>query len=218
MMIEFIADIVCPWCYIGRRRVQRAIAERPGLDAKFTWRMFQLNPDMPAEGVNRNFYLAAKFGVGAPAMRLMRYVSQAGAQDGIEFRFDLIMHMPNSLDAHRLILFAERASLQNELIDGLFAGFFEQGRDIGRRSVLLDLAAEAGLDRSDAAAFLASHAGIETVLAHDRAARRLGITGIPCTIIDGRYALAGAQEPEFFLPLFDLAAQEQRSSVTLSGG
>jgi len=218
MMIEFIADIVCPWCYVGHRRVRRAIAERPGLDVNFIWRMFQLNPEMPAEGVTRNLYLAAKFGTGAPSLRIMHYVAQAGALEGINFRFDLISRMPNSLDAHRLILFAQRTGQQDALIDGLFAGFFERGLDIGRRSVLLDLAVEAGLDRSDAAAFLTSHSGIETVLAQDRTARRLGITGIPCTIIDGSYALAGAQESEFFLPLFDLAAQEQRSSVTLSVG
>jgi predicted DsbA family dithiol-disulfide isomerase len=218
MMIEFIADIVCPWCYVGHRRVKRALAERPGLDATITWRMFQLNPDMPVEGISRGLYLAAKFGMGAPAMRIMHYVAQAGALDGIEFRFDLITRMPNSLDAHRLILFAQRTGQQDVLIDALFAGFFERGLDIGRRLVLLDLAEEAGLDHADATAFLTSHAGIETVLAQDRKARRLGITGIPCTIIDGSYVLAGAQESEFFRPLFDLAAQEQRSSVTLSVG
>ncbi len=213
MLIEMVADIVCPWCYVGRRRLQRALAQRPELAPHLVWRPFQLNPDMPAEGMARGLYLARKFGPGSPAMRLMDAVTAAGAAEGISFRFDRIERMPNSLDAHRLIGFASRHGRAAETIDLLFRAYFEDGKDLGARRVLVDAAHEAGLDSREAARFLASDDGADAVMTEDLAARRLGISGVPCFVIDGRYALSGAQEPEFFLPLFDLARHEQHASA-----
>ncbi len=213
MLIEMVADIVCPWCYVGHRRLRRALAQRPDLTPHLVWRPFQLNPDMPADGMMRTLYLARKFGPGSPGMRLMDAVTAAGAAEGIRFRFDRIERMPNSLDAHRLIGFASRHGRVGEMVDLLFAAYFEEGRDMGSGRVLVEASREAGLDGRETARFLGSDDGIDAVLAEDRAARRLGINGVPCFVIDGRFALSGAQEPEFFLPLFDLARQDQHASA-----
>ena len=213
MLIEIISDVVCPWCHIGRRRLQRALAMRPDMTYRILWRVFQLNPEMPAQGIDRQAYLTAKFGGAMHAGRIYDAITKAGAAEGIEFRFDRIRRTPNSQNAHRLSRFAARFGAQDMMIDRLFKAYFEEGQDIGRVEVLADLAASIGLDRIAAADFLCSNAEREAVLAEDRSARRLGINGVPCFIIDGKYALSGAQEPEFFLPLFDLGRQDQNSSA-----
>lgn len=216
MLIEMVADIVCPWCYVGWRRLQRALAQRPGIAPQIAWRAFQLNPDMPAIGMSRTAYMIQKFGPGAASMRLMDNVAAAGTAAGIEFRFDRIERMPNSLEAHRLIGFAARRGRQAEMIERLFAEYFTAGRDLGSRAVLLDAAREIGFDTVEVARHLTSRDGVDTILAEDRAARRLGIGGVPCFVIGGRYALSGAQEPEFFLPLFDLAQSELHEAIAVA--
>ena len=213
MLIEIVSDVVCPWCYIGRRRLQRAVAMRPGLPHRIAWRVFQLNPEMPAQGIDRRTYLAAKFGSALQAGRIYDGISKAGEGEGIAFRFDRIRRTPNSQNAHRLSRFAGRSGQQGALIDALFKAYFEEGEDLGRIEVLADIAASIGLDRGEATGFLQSGAERDAVLADDRSARRLGITGVPCFIIDGKYALSGAQDPEFFLPLFDLGRRDQNSSA-----
>lgn len=213
MLIEIVSDVVCPWCYIGRRRLQRALALRPDLSYRLLWRVFQLNPEMPSQGIDRQAYLAAKFGGVQHAGRVYDAIAKAGESEGIAFRFDRIRRTPNSLNAHRLSRFAARSGQQGAMIDALFQAYFEEGQDIGRVDVLGDIAASIGLDRRAATEFLIGSSEREAVLAEDRNARRLGINGVPCFIIDGKYALSGAQDPEFFLPLFDLGRQEQSSSA-----
>ncbi|HEV2676922.1 MAG TPA: DsbA family oxidoreductase [Aliidongia sp.] len=208
MIIEIVSDLVCPWCYIGQRRLERALKRGGGPPPRLLWRAFQLNPDMPPDGVPRQAYLAAKFGGTFHASRIYQAIGEAGAAEGIQFDFDRIARTPNSLNAHRLKRLARRAGLEVDMTDRLYRAYFEQARDVGLRGVLADVAAEAGLDRAEADRFLASDEDRAAVLAEDVGARRLGITGVPCVVIDGRYALSGAQEPEFFLPLFDLARQE----------
>jgi predicted DsbA family dithiol-disulfide isomerase len=216
MLIEMVADIVCPWCYVGWRRFQSALAQRPGITPQIAWRAFQLNPDMPAIGMSRTVYMIQKFGPGVASMRLMDNVVTAGVSIGIGFRFDRIERMPNSLDAHRMIGFAARRGRQAEMIERLFSDYFIAGRDIGSRAVLLEAARDIGFDPGEAARHLTSHDGADAALAEDRAARRLGIGGVPCFVVGGRYALSGAQEPEFFLPLFDLAKSELHAGAAVA--
>jgi predicted DsbA family dithiol-disulfide isomerase len=213
MLIEIVSDIICPWCYIGRRRLARALEHRPGLPVRISWRVFQLNPEMPKQGLERQAYLAAKFGGSLQADRIYEAISKVGIAEGIDFRFDRIERTPNSLNAHRLSRFAARFDKQDAVVDALFRAYFEEGRDIGRVEVLSEIAAENGLDDHASLDFLRSDAERETVIAEDRNARRLGISGVPCFIVEGKYALSGAQEPEFFLPLFDLARRDEHNPI-----
>lgn len=213
MLIEIVSDIICPWCYIGQRRLERALAHETGPAPVLLWRAFQLNPDMPPDGVPRQAYLAAKFGGTFHASRIYQAIGEAGEAEGIRFEFDRIERTPNSLNAHRLKRFARRHDVEADVTWRLFRAYFEEARDIGLVGVLTDIAAEAGLDRGQALRYLASDEDRIAVLTEDIGARRQGINGVPCVVIDGKYALSGAQEPEFFLPLFDLARQDAARPV-----
>ncbi|MGO8919840.1 MAG: DsbA family oxidoreductase [Stellaceae bacterium] len=204
MHIDIVSDVVCPWCFIGKRRLEKALALRPEIEAEITWRPFQLNPDLPLEGVERKAYLAAKFGGNAHAERIYANVTEAGATVDIPFAFDRIRRTPNTRDAHRLLRYAAAEGSADAMVEALFRGYFIDGRDIGDRAVLAEIAGEVGLDAAEAGAWLASPAELEEVLAEDRGARRLGINAVPCFIFERHYAVSGAQEPEFFLPVFDL--------------
>lgn len=204
MHIDIVSDVICPWCFIGKRRLGRALDQRPDLSVSITWRAFQLNPEMPEGGMLRADYVAAKFGGAAHAARIYAAIAEAGAGEDIAFAFERIRRTPNTRDAHRLIRYATLAGNADPVVEGLFAAYFQEGRDIGDQRVLADIAAEAGFRRSEAADWLAGDEGLEEVLGEDRSARRLGISGVPCFILDGGYSISGAQEPEFFFPLFDL--------------
>jgi predicted DsbA family dithiol-disulfide isomerase len=204
MRIDIVSDVVCPWCFIGKRRLQKALALRPEIGVEIVWRPFQLNPDMPAEGVDRQTFLAAKFGGDGQAERIHANLAAAGASVGIDFAFDRIRRTPNTRDAHRLVRYAAAEGRADALVEALFHAYFVEGRDIGEHQVLAEIAGEAGLDAAAAGAWLDSPAEIEQVLAEDRSARRLGINAVPCFIFERQYAVSGAQEPEFFLPVFDL--------------
>lgn len=212
--IDIFSDPICPWCFIGKRRLRRALDARPGVRPTIRWRAFQLNPTMPAGGMERRAYLAAKFGNAAEAERLYGTIGRVGAAEGIEFRFDRIAVTPNTVDAHRLVRYAERHEASDALLDALFRAYFADGRDIGDAAVLADLAAESGLDRAAVAAYLATEEDADAVRGEDMRARQLGIEGVPCFIVDRRYALSGAQEPEAFFSLFDMVtASESRAAV-----
>lgn len=204
MHIDIVSDVVCPWCFIGKRRLEKALALRPEIEAEITWRPFQLNPDLPPEGVERRAYLAAKFGGNAHVERIYANLAEAGATVDIPFAFDRIRRTPNTCDAHRLLRYAGAEASADAMMEALFRAYFIDGRDIGDRAVLAAIAGEVGLSADEAGAFLASPAEREQVLAEDRSARRLGISAVPCFIFEGQYAVSGAQEPEFFLPVFDL--------------
>ncbi|MCH7930535.1 MAG: DsbA family oxidoreductase, partial [Proteobacteria bacterium] len=146
MQIEIVSDVICPWCFIGKRRLERALAARPGLDVETTWRPFQLNPDMPPEGMERQSYLAAKFGSADRAAQLYAEISKAGAVEGIDFAFDRIARTPNTIDAHRLIRFAGGDGAQDAVSELLFRRYFLDGADLGDRERLAEIGAEAGLD------------------------------------------------------------------------
>jgi len=207
MHFDIFSDIVCPWCYIGKRRFARALGQRPDVEALVAWRAFQLNPDLPREGMDRADYMKMKFGDARRAGEIYARVSEAGAGEGIHFRFDRITRTPNTTDAHRLLRYAATEGSQDALVDRLFVGYFLEGADLGDLDTLSQLGGEAGLEIAPARAFLEKEDGREEVMADLALAYRMGITGVPCFILEGKYALPGAHEPEAFHPLFDLAKQ-----------
>ena len=208
MRFDIFSDVVCPWCYIGKRRFARALDRRADISPEVAWRAFQLNPDLPPEGMDRGEYVAMKFGSGRRAEEIYQRVTDAGTAEGIDFRFDKIRRTPNTTDAHRLLLYAAGAKRQEAMIDRLFVGYFAEGADIGEADTLAALAGDAGLEIDPARRFLESGQGRDLVMEDLSLAYRMGITGVPCFILDGKYALPGAHEPEAFQPLFDLAKQE----------
>ena len=203
MLIEVFADFSCPWCFIGRRRLARALELRPQLSMRTVWQPFQLNPEIPAEGIGRRQYSLGKLGDFDRLVAMEQMLSESGGKDGIRFKFDLIQRIPNTMAAHRLMRLAARTLHDELLADRLFSAFFEQGKDIGDPDVLADIAANIGMDRATTLTFLAGRDEAEAVASIDALGHQSGIAGVPYFIFDRRYALAGAQEPVSFLPLFD---------------
>jgi len=184
--LDVISDAICAWCWIGKRQLEAALAM---MDRPFTvhWRPFQLNPDMPAEGVERAAYRAAKFGSLERSREADARVAEAGRAVGLEFRHDRMLRTPNTVKAHRLIRWA--GPKQNALMEALFQGYFQDGQDMGDDATLTALVAGVGLD---AAAFLASTAEDAEVRAEDAQFRRIGISGVPSFALDGRVMFSGA--------------------------
>jgi predicted DsbA family dithiol-disulfide isomerase len=211
MQLDIFSDTICPWCYVGKRRLARALSLRPQPKLVIRWRAFQLNPGMPPEGMERSRYIEAKFGGPERAKRINDAVTTVGASEGLDFHFERIRHTPNTLASHRLLRLAARHDRQDAMLEALFAAYFVEGRDIGDHGVLEDLAAVVGLP--DAATFLTHGDGIEEAKAEDASARRQGINGVPCFIFNGRFLLSGAQEPESFFQLFDLAREEEATAL-----
>jgi len=218
MRIDIFTDVICPWCLIGGKRLEKALALRPPPDLQIHWRAFQLNPGMPAEGMERQAYLAAKFGGPESAQRIYDTVGAAGRRSGVAFAFDKITRTPNTVAAHRLIRFADRFGRQDAMVEALFHAYFLEGRNLSDLEALAEIASGAGLDRAAVRGYLDSDEDTETVLAEDAYARKLGIGGVPCFIVDGRYALSGAQEPEAFLPVFDLIDTEKSENAPAVAG
>jgi len=211
MQLDIFSDTICPWCYVGKRRLARAVAARPQPKLVIRWRAFQLNPGMPAEGMDRERYIEAKFGGPERAKRIYDAVTAVGATEGLDFHFERIRRTPNTLASHRLLRLASRQGLQAQTLDALFGAYFAEGRDIGDLRVLADIGEAVGI--ADVAARLADGDGIEEVKAEDALARRQGINGVPCFIFNGRFLLSGAQEPESFYQLFDLAREDEAGAL-----
>jgi len=205
MLIEIYADFVCPWCYIGKGRLEQALALRPGIPVDIRWMPFQLNPEQPSGGMDRATYMIAKFGSLERARQLSAMVEQAAIKEGLTMRLDLIRRTPNTINAHRLVRFAERFGRATEMATTLFTAHFTLGLDIGTMATLLDLAAGTGLLRAETADYLESEADIAAIRSSDQQARQLGVQAVPCFVFDRRYALSGAQEPQAFMPFLDMA-------------
>ncbi len=205
LTVDIVSDVVCPWCYIGKRRLDTALAQlrdaEPALQINVHWHPFQLNPDLPREGVARRSYLAAKFGGPEQASQVYARVSAAGESVGIPFAFDAIERQPNTLDAHRLIAWAQsrHEGDADTLVDRLFHAYFVDGRFLGDRNELIVLAQAAGYDADDARAFLASDELTAKVANADQRARDQGVSGVPFFIFGGKTAVSGAQEPRVLL-------------------
>ena len=199
MKIEVISDVVCPWCFIGKRNLERALALWDGEGREppqIEWLPFELNPDLPAEGTDRASYIAQKFGGPERAREIYARVSEAGRRAGLDFDFDRIVRQPNTFDAHRLIALADAGTQQDALVERLFRGYFLEGCDLTRHDVLADLAAESGLARERCVEVLAGSDQAPRVHAHERWAHGVGVSGVPFFVIDRRYGLSGAQPPE----------------------
>jgi predicted DsbA family dithiol-disulfide isomerase len=208
MRIDVFFDVVCPWCLIGKRRLESALSSRPDVTPEIAWQPFQLNPDMPQAGMPRQSYLEAKFGGPSRAKQIYGMIRETAARSGIHLDIDRIERTPNTLDAHRLVRWRQLqgADDTDALVDRLFTAYFQEGDDVGDRQVLVRLAGEVGIDAQEAEAFLASDAEAQAVQTIDKTARQMGIQGVPCFVFDQHYALSGAQEPQAFFPVFDLAA------------
>ena len=207
MKIDIISDTVCPWCFIGKRRLERALAMRPNITAEITWHPFQLNPEMPPDGIERQIYLKAKFGSSERAKNIYRAVDQASVSEKLALQLDDIKRMPNSLQSHRLLHYARRHDKQDVVAENLFQSYFFYGIDIGSIAHLIKIAAESGLDGEDVRSYMESSEDIELVRGHDIQSRKLGVSGVPCFIIAEEYAISGAQESEVFLQVFDAAKE-----------
>jgi predicted DsbA family dithiol-disulfide isomerase len=193
--LDIISDAICPWCYIGKRQVERALPllAADGLEFSVHWHAFQLNPDMPAAGVDRREYRLKKFGNDPERLAQMdQRVTEAAAAVGLPFRTDLMLRTPNTIDAHRVIWLAERHAVQDAVVEALFRGFFTEGADIGDTPTLIELATRAGLDRAAVTAMLAGDEGRQEVLGEDAMARRSGLDGVPTFTMQGHVLFSGA--------------------------
>lgn len=213
MRIEFIFDTVCPWCYVGKRRFERALAQRPGARVDIRWRPFLLNPDIPLDGIDRHAYLDRKFGGPARVQRVYAAVAAAGESEGITFAFDRIARAPNTLNSHRMIRFAGGLGREAETVEALYRGYFCEGRDIGDIRELTGIGEAVGLPVAKLESYLRSEADIALVMNDNARAHRLGVNGVPCLVLDGQYAVAGAQEPDVLLRLIDIARESEAEAA-----
>ena len=213
MYVDIVSDTICPWCFIGKRRFEKALALSGRNDIMVAWRPFQLNPDMPGEGIAREAYLTAKFGNTERMQKIYGAIAETGQGEGIDFRFERIARAPNTLASHRLVKFAAKHGHQDAIVEALFRAYFMDGRDVGEMETLADIGAEVGLSRDETAAYLHSLEDRDEVMAADVYARRLGINGVPCFIVNRKYAVSGAQPPEAFLQVFQLADQDEKEEA-----
>ena len=194
--LDIFSDPVCPWCYIGKANLDRALEAAPEHPFQIEWHPFQLNPGMPAEGVDRAEYLEAKFGGKAKAVEIYARVEQAAREAGLTIDFSTIRRMPNTLNAHRLIHWAGLEGRQTAIVSALFRAYWREGRDIGQTATLVDIAEAAGMDRALTERLLATDEDSDALKARDIHARERGVTGVPCFIIGNQYVVSGAQPPQ----------------------
>lgn len=201
--VDVVSDVICPWCYIGKRRLERAIAAMEGQhEIKVHWHPFQLNPTMPKDGISRKEYRVRKFGSWERSLELDTKVITVGQAEGILFSFDKIGRTPSTVDAHRLIWLADQHGCQDAVVEALFGAYFTEGRDIGNRQILIDVVSEAGLGRQVAESMLASDEGMDMISNARELSQRHQVTGVPFFIINDSITLSGAQEPETFVDAF----------------
>ena len=193
LTIDVVSDVVCPWCYLGEKRLEAALAGQ-SFPVTVRWRPYQLDPTIPSEGLDRQQYMERKFGKDGRVKGIHDRLAGLGAEVGIAFAFDKITRAPNTLDAHRLIRWAASAARQSEMADRLFRAYFVEGRDIGDRAVLLAIAGDCGLDTEIVRKLLEGGADVEPVRQEVAEAQKIGVTGVPFFIFDGRLAVPGAQD------------------------
>ena len=204
--LDILSDPICPWCYNGKTQLDRALAQRPAHPFVIEWHPFQLNPDMPREGMGRRDYLVGKFGEDG-ADRAYGQIAEHARSLGIEADFDAITRTPNTLDAHRLIHWAGLENCQGPVIDGLFAANFREGRDIGQHDVLADIADSAGMDAALVTRLLQSDADVQAIRDRDAHSRQMGVNSVPTFIVANKHAVPGAQPVELWLKVIDEIAQ-----------
>jgi predicted DsbA family dithiol-disulfide isomerase len=209
--IDIYSDVVCPWCFIGKRRLERALDQLNRVaQPHITWRPFQLNPTMPKGGMNRTTYLEAKFGSLDAFRQMEEHVLAAGAAERIPFALAKVARTPNTFMAHRLIWYAEQQGRQDAAVESLFRGYFTEGADIGSVTVLSQLAGHAGLDAAAVESFLQCEEGATEVKAEEATGHRLGIHGVPYFVINGSISISGAQPPDIFVSALQRAKETVR--------
>jgi predicted DsbA family dithiol-disulfide isomerase len=196
LTIDVVSDVVCPWCYLGKRRLARAVAAERGEEIAVRWRPYQLDPSIPPGGLDRRAYLRDKFGDDGRLETAHERLRALGGEEGIAFAFDKIERAPNTLDAHRLIRWASAAGVQDEMVERLFGLYFEEGRDIGDRQLLVEAARQAGMDSMAVEERLGDGADEKEVRQEIAQAQSLGVTGVPFFIFASRFAVPGAQSAD----------------------
>ena len=204
MQIDVISDTVCAWCFIGKRRLQRAINARPNIEFDVKWRPYQLDATVPRGGMDRQVYMRMKFGEDPmKIVEMHKLIAAEGEKDGIAFDFAAIQRRPNTLDSHRLIRWAEAANVQDDVVERLFIAYFENGEDIGDVRILADIADMSGMDGIEVARMLEGDTDLALVTREDQIAREMGVTGVPAMIFGNRLAVSGAREPEVLASVID---------------
>ena len=206
-VIDVISDVICPWCFLGKRRLDKALASLADLDVVVRWRPYALDPSIPPEGLDRTVYLTNKFGAERLAT-LHDPLIQAGLADGVPYNFEAIARTPNTLDAHRLIRWAHTTGLQNEMAERLFMSYWSEGKDIGDRRILAAEAGAVGINGGQIAELLDSDQDIESVKAEIAHATTIGVTGVPTFIFAQSYALVGAQSADILADAITRVARE----------
>lgn len=206
--LDIISDPICPWCFIGKVQLDRALEQRPGHPFTVEWHPFQLNPGMPKEGMDRRAYLEAKFGGKDGAYHAYQPIVEAAKKAGVTINFDKIKRTPNTLDAHRLIHWAGIERRQTPVVAALFRAYFQDGRDIGNAEVLADIADGAGMDAAVVLKLLGSDADRDDILTREAHSRDMGVNSVPTFIVAGQHAVPGAQPPELWLKVIDEIAQQ----------
>lgn len=208
LSLDVVSDVVCPWCYVGKRRLEKALALVADIPTEIRWRPYQLAPELPPEGKPRRDYMLAKFGDPERIRQIHQRLTGIGVEEGIPFDFDGIAVAPNTLNAHRLILWARAGETQDRVVEALFSAFFVEGRNLADEQVLIDIGAGCGLDRDLLTELFASDADIERTQREIASAQRIGVTGVPFFIVAGRYGIAGAEAPETIAGAIRQAAGE----------
>ena len=217
-----VSDLVCPWCYIGKRRLEAALHDLPpGADSAVSWHPFQLNPGMPPEGMDRNEYRLRKFGDPERCRGLDAQLTEVGKSVGIDFRFDLQSTIPNTFDSHRVIWLAGRLGVQDAVMEAFFRAYFCEGVNFSERARLVKVAVAAGLEAARIERLLGSEEGTAQVQAEEQEVKDFGVSAVPLFIIQDRIAVSGAQPPEVLLQAFDQAQRllrKQRRPAEESAG
>jgi predicted DsbA family dithiol-disulfide isomerase len=212
MQIDIVSDTVCPWCFIGKRKLERALSLRPDIPFDIRWRAYRLDPNVPRGGVDRRAYMKAKFGDSPRTSAMSDAIKAAGESVDIAFAFNKIEKRPDTIDSHRLIRWAESGGRQNDVVERLFKAYFEEGRDIGDPAVLIEVASDAGMDAPLVQELLAKDADRELVEQEDALAHRMGISGVPTFIFANKYLISGAHDADKLVRVIDKTQSEMQTA------
>jgi predicted DsbA family dithiol-disulfide isomerase len=207
--VDVVSDVVCPWCYLGKRRLEHAIALVPDFEVAVNWRPYRLDPIIPPEGIDRSEYIISKFGSLHALDEAHGRLEAMGSAEGVAYRFDLISRTPDTTNAHRLVAWSAADGRQDRMVERLFSAYFGEGKDIGNLDMLATLAGEVGLDADTVASRLTGDEDRQSVAAEIDDAYRIGVTGVPCFILDGRYGIVGAHPAESIAAAIRKAASDR---------
>ena len=211
--IDVVSDVVCPWCFIGKRRLEKALALKPDVPVEVHWHPYFLNDWVPPEGMSREDYLTTKFGSSERYSGIAQRVSAAAAEEGLTYAADKMKRQPNTTDCHRLIKWADGIGRAAEMKQKLMDIYFTEGADLSNRAVLVQAASDVGLDPEDVREALASDQDVAQVEQEAQSAKDAGIEGVPCFIFGGKFAVSGAQAPEYLAEAIERMAQAGRDAA-----